>query len=126
MTLEASQLSEPGAPVGKARSTSTVTVSEEDGARRKQDDKQPTQSAKTRAPEERTHETEAPQTHSSGPWLTENIRVRVVSKRVAGGKLYLKKGVVMCMRGRRACDICMDDGGQIQEVRPMILLSKLT
>ncbi|KAK8929052.1 Protein MOS2 [Platanthera zijinensis] len=41
-------------------------------------------------------------------WLRSHIRVRIVSKKFAGGKLYLKKGEVVDVVGPTTCDIRID------------------
>ncbi|XP_050369866.1 protein MOS2-like [Argentina anserina] len=41
-------------------------------------------------------------------WLARHIRVRVISKDLRGGKLYLKKGEVVDVVGLGTCDISMD------------------
>ncbi|XP_068664252.1 protein MOS2-like [Aristolochia californica] len=46
-------------------------------------------------------------------WLRSHIRVRVVSKTLKGGKLYLKKGEVMDVVGPRTCDISMDESKEL-------------
>ncbi|GAB4821491.1 hypothetical protein N2152v2_008537 [Parachlorella kessleri] len=43
------------------------------------------------------------------PWLAANIRVKVVDKRVRGGKLYLKKGVVVDVSQPTVCDVHFPD-----------------
>lgn len=50
-------------------------------------------------------------------WLLESIRVRVVSKTHGRGKLYLKKGVVICITAPGECDVRMDETGHVVEVR---------
>ncbi|KAJ7003768.1 D111/G-patch domain-containing protein [Populus alba x Populus x berolinensis] len=41
-------------------------------------------------------------------WLRSHIRVRIISKDLKGGKLYLKKGEVVDVVGPYKCDISMD------------------
>jgi hypothetical protein len=54
-------------------------------------------------------------------WLREGIRVRIVDKDVAGGRLYLKKAYVVSVPGHQCCDIHMDDGSH-REVVPLALM----
>ncbi|KAH0645491.1 hypothetical protein KY284_033375 [Solanum tuberosum] len=42
-------------------------------------------------------------------WLASHIRVRIVSKDLKKGRLYLKKGEIMDVVGPTSCDICMDE-----------------
>ncbi|VVA92576.1 unnamed protein product [Arabis nemorensis] len=42
-------------------------------------------------------------------WLRSHIKVRIVSKNLKGGRLYLKKGVVTDVVGPTTCDITMDE-----------------
>ncbi|KAL1222183.1 Protein MOS2 [Cardamine amara subsp. amara] len=42
-------------------------------------------------------------------WLRSHIKVRIVSKDLKGGKLYLKKGKVVDVVGPTTCDITMDE-----------------
>lgn len=49
-------------------------------------------------------------------WLREGIRVRVVDKGVAKGRLYLKKALVVTVTAPGQCDVQMDDGS-VREVR---------
>nr|GMD65371.1 protein MOS2 [Ipomoea batatas] len=46
-------------------------------------------------------------------WLTSHIRVRVISKALKGGKLYLKKGEVVDVVGPSTCDISMDESREL-------------
>nr|GMD71907.1 protein MOS2 [Ipomoea batatas] len=46
-------------------------------------------------------------------WLTSHIRVRVISKALKGGKLYLKKGEVVDVIGPSTCDISMDESREL-------------
>ncbi|KAL8120431.1 protein MOS2 [Apium graveolens] len=46
-------------------------------------------------------------------WLTSNIKVRIISKKLNGGKLYLKKGKVVDVVGPSTCDISMDDSREL-------------
>ncbi|KAM2048918.1 hypothetical protein ACFX1T_007391 [Malus domestica] len=46
-------------------------------------------------------------------WLARNIRVRVISKDLKGGKLYLRKGEVMDVVGPYTCDISMDGNREL-------------
>ncbi|KAL6199330.1 hypothetical protein ACLB2K_029114 [Fragaria x ananassa] len=45
---------------------------------------------------------------SYSTWLARHIRVRVISKDLKGGKLYLKKGEVVDVVGPNTCNISMD------------------
>lgn len=49
----------------------------------------------------------------SSTWLARHIRVRVISKDLKGGKLYLKKGEVMDVVGPYTCDISMDGSREL-------------
>ncbi|XP_055820795.1 protein MOS2 [Solanum dulcamara] len=42
-------------------------------------------------------------------WLASHIRVRIISKDLKRGRLYLKKGEIMDVVGLTSCDICMDE-----------------
>ncbi|KAL5719266.1 hypothetical protein ACHQM5_012069 [Ranunculus cassubicifolius] len=46
-------------------------------------------------------------------WLRNHIRVRIISKDFKGGKLYLKKGVVVDVVGPNTCDISLDETNQL-------------
>ncbi|GMI63860.1 modifier of snc1, 2 [Hibiscus trionum] len=46
-------------------------------------------------------------------WLRSHIRVWVVSKSLAGGRLYLKKGQVVDVVGPYMCDISMDESKEL-------------
>ncbi|KAG7541568.1 G-patch domain [Arabidopsis thaliana x Arabidopsis arenosa] len=49
------------------------------------------------------------QTREKVSWLRSHIRVRIISKDVRGGRLYLKKAVVTDVVGPTSCDIAMDE-----------------
>ncbi|XP_024526719.1 protein MOS2 [Selaginella moellendorffii] len=49
------------------------------------------------------------------PWLRSQIRVRVVSKRFQGGRLYLKKGRVIDVVAPTVCHIVLDESGDLVE-----------
>ena len=49
-------------------------------------------------------------------WVRENIRVRIVDKRLHGGSLYSKKGVVADVSGVDALSVRMDAGGLVEGV----------
>ncbi|XP_010448489.1 PREDICTED: protein MOS2-like [Camelina sativa] len=53
------------------------------------------------------------QTREKDSWLTSHIRVRIVSKDLKGGRLYLKKGVVNDVVGQTTCDITMDETKEV-------------
>ncbi|CAI9775657.1 unnamed protein product [Fraxinus pennsylvanica] len=46
-------------------------------------------------------------------WLTNHIRVRIVSETLKDGRLYLKNGVVTDVVGPGVCDISMDESGEL-------------
>ncbi|KAJ6703828.1 G PATCH AND KOW-CONTAINING [Salix viminalis] len=46
-------------------------------------------------------------------WLRSHIRVRIISKDLKGGKLYLKKGEVVDVVGPYKCDISMDESREL-------------
>jgi G patch domain/KOW motif-containing protein len=59
-------------------------------------------------------------------WLARHIRVRVISKDLKGGKLYLKKGEVVDVVGPNTCDISMDGSREfIQGVSQNLLETAL-
>jgi G patch domain/KOW motif-containing protein len=49
-------------------------------------------------------------------WLAQLIRVRVVDKQLQGGKLYLKKGMVLDVAPDGSCDLRMEDSRQVVNV----------
>lgn len=51
--------------------------------------------------------------HRKFSWLTSHIRVRVISRDLKGGRLYLKKGEVLDVVGPTTCDISMDESREI-------------
>nr|XP_043622836.1 protein MOS2-like [Erigeron canadensis] len=46
-------------------------------------------------------------------WLNSRIRVRIISKELKGGKLYLQKGEIVDVVGPSTCDISMDSSREI-------------
>ncbi|KAL5554223.1 hypothetical protein UlMin_041624 [Ulmus minor] len=46
-------------------------------------------------------------------WLTSHIRVRIISRDLKGGRLYLKKGEVVDVVGPNMCDMCMDENREL-------------
>ncbi|XP_057799125.1 protein MOS2-like [Salvia miltiorrhiza] len=46
-------------------------------------------------------------------WLRTHIRVRIVSRELKGGRLFLKKGVVMDVVGPGVCDISVDESREL-------------
>lgn len=46
-------------------------------------------------------------------WLRNHIRVRVVNEELKGGRLYLKKGVVVDVVGPGTCDVSMDESREL-------------
>ncbi|XVF78576.1 hypothetical protein PTKIN_Ptkin14bG0145400 [Pterospermum kingtungense] len=59
-------------------------------------------------------------------WLRSNIRVRIISKSLEGGRFYLKKGQVMDVVGPYMCDISMDGSKElIQGVEQELLETAL-
>ena len=42
------------------------------------------------------------------PWLVPNIRIKVIDKRLDGGRYYLKKGVVVDVKAPTVCDVFLD------------------
>jgi len=51
--------------------------------------------------------------HRKVSWLTSHIRVRVISRDLKGGRLYLKKGEVLDVVGPTTCDVSMDESREI-------------
>ncbi|GJP31813.1 hypothetical protein CLOM_g19214 [Closterium sp. NIES-68] len=47
---------------------------------------------------------------SRRPWLMPHIRVRIVDKRIHGGRLYLKKGTIVDVVTPTTCDVLLDPG----------------
>ncbi|CAL1387249.1 unnamed protein product [Linum trigynum] len=47
------------------------------------------------------------------PWLRNHIRVRIISKDMKGGRLYLKKGEVVDVVGPYICDLSMDGSREL-------------
>ena len=45
------------------------------------------------------------------------LQVRVIDKHVSGGRLYLKKGTVVDVHPGGLCDVKMDEGREMAEVR---------
>ncbi|KAK6782741.1 hypothetical protein RDI58_020537 [Solanum bulbocastanum] len=59
-------------------------------------------------------------------WLASHIRVRIISKDLKRGRLYLKKGEIMDVVGPTSCDICMDETRElIQDVDQELLETAL-
>lgn len=59
-------------------------------------------------------------------WLRSHIKVRIISKSLDGGRLYLKKGKVLDVVGSYMCDILMDDSKElIQGVEQELLQAAL-
>lgn len=56
------------------------------------------------------HETSAAPSKS---WLNSHIRVRIISKELKGGRLYLQKGEIVDVVGPTTCDISMDNGREL-------------
>ncbi|PSR93589.1 hypothetical protein CEY00_Acc28203 [Actinidia chinensis var. chinensis] len=46
-------------------------------------------------------------------WLASHIRVRIISKELKGGRLYLKKGEIVDVVGPTTCDISMDGSREL-------------
>ncbi|KAK4435630.1 protein MOS2 [Sesamum alatum] len=46
-------------------------------------------------------------------WLRNHIRVRIISEKLKGGRLFLKKGVVVDVVGPGLCDISMDESREL-------------
>lgn len=63
---------------------------------------------------------------SQVPWLRSHIRVRIISKELKSGRLYLKKGEVVDVVGPTSCDISMDESTElVQGVDQSILETAL-
>ncbi|KAL8482032.1 hypothetical protein ACS0TY_028258 [Phlomoides rotata] len=46
-------------------------------------------------------------------WLRNHIRVRIISEELKGGRLFLKKGVVVDVVGPGVCDISIDESSEL-------------
>ena len=55
-------------------------------------------------------------------WLQGNTRVRIVSKSFEGGRLYLKKGVVVDVLTPRECVVEINDSGEVLSGVPQRVL----
>lgn len=49
----------------------------------------------------------------STSWLNSHIRVRIISKELKGGRLYLQKGEIVDVVGPTTCDISMDNSREL-------------
>ncbi|KAL8226958.1 hypothetical protein R6Q57_016790 [Mikania cordata] len=58
------------------------------------------------------HDTSASATQSRS-WLYSHIRVRIISKELKGGKLYLQKGEIVDVVGPTTCDVSMDNSREL-------------
>jgi G patch domain/KOW motif-containing protein len=67
----------------------------------RREDRKTTAPSKDRAPKD------------SGPtWLTTHIKVKIISKTLDGGRLYLKKGEIVDVSGRYSCSVLIDQTGK--------------
>ncbi|XP_023928265.2 protein MOS2 [Quercus suber] len=62
---------------------------------------------------ETTTTTTTKTTSIKASWLKSHIRVRIISKDLKGGRLYLKKGEVVDVVGPRMCDVSMDESREL-------------
>ncbi|KAL7596401.1 protein MOS2 [Lactuca sativa] len=60
----------------------------------------------------RRHEI-SPAPTTSKSWLNSHIRVRIISKQLKGGRLYLQKGEIVDVVGPTTCDISMDNSREL-------------
>ncbi|KAK2981339.1 hypothetical protein RJ640_012271 [Escallonia rubra] len=58
-------------------------------------------------------------------WLTSQIRVRIISKELKGGRLYLKKAVVVDVVGPTTCDVSIDESREVITVDQELLETAL-
>lgn len=58
--------------------------------------------------DDRRREEEEYREEKERPWLVPNIRVKIIDKRLQGGRLYLKKGVVVDVKAPTVCDVYVD------------------
>ncbi|KAG7668162.1 hypothetical protein KSW81_002061 [Nannochloris sp. 'desiccata'] len=42
------------------------------------------------------------------PWLVPNIRIKIIDKKLHGGKFYLKKGIIVDVKAPTVCDVFID------------------
>ncbi|XP_020574281.1 protein MOS2-like [Phalaenopsis equestris] len=84
------------------------------------DSREMKKASKDRRSEERTNEEKRTKydftttaEKSAVRWLRSHIRVRIISKKIGGGKLYLKKGEVVDVVSPTTCDIKMDESGKL-------------
>lgn len=54
-------------------------------------------------------------------WLYPRIQVRVIDKKLQGGRLYLKKGQVVDVHPGAIADVSMDEGGQCLQLHQSVL-----
>ncbi|KAL6760830.1 DExH-box splicing factor binding site-domain-containing protein [Haematococcus lacustris] len=54
-------------------------------------------------------------------WLTSFIKVRIIDKKLGGGKLYLKKGTVVDVHPGGRCDVSVDDTQHVLHVKQSAL-----
>lgn len=67
---------------------------------------------------EHTHsKSKSQDTDSSKTWLCPHIMVRIISKKVGGGKYYNKKGHIVDVVGRHECTIQLLDGVLVDGIR---------
>ncbi|XP_059461467.1 protein MOS2-like [Corylus avellana] len=73
------------------------------------------QSTRSKVVEEDEEEPKKAKAKKSGQvsWLKSHIRVRIISKQLKGGRLYLKKGEVVDVVGPTTCDISIDESREL-------------
>lgn len=64
----------------------------------------------------KTSKRENTQTQSEPSWLHPGIRVRVIDKKIRGGKHYLKKGIIDDVLSPGIANIAMEDSREVLEV----------
>ncbi|KAL0330961.1 UNVERIFIED_CONTAM: protein MOS2 [Sesamum angustifolium] len=90
-------------------------------------EKDPNQDKKDRnLSRKRGQEKEKVGSESQVHWLRNHIRVRIISEKLKGGRLFLKKGVVVDVVGPQLCDISMDESRElVQGVEQEVLETAL-
>ncbi|KAG2680529.1 hypothetical protein I3843_11G103300 [Carya illinoinensis] len=85
-----------------------------DGRSSKEEDRERFRKSKEEEPRFREQSKDSKRKkNQSVSWLKSHIRVRIISKELKGGRLYLKKGEVVDVVGPTTCDISMDESREL-------------
>lgn len=103
----------PMPPTKKEASSNGGNRDRNGGGDRRSKDRKDERSYDSKKSSKRSRESHERSDTPPKSWLNSHIRVRIINKKLKGGRLYLQKGEIVDVIGPTTCDISMDNSREL-------------